>query len=218
MDATNVDGQAGLAVLALKREIGPWVIGGAVDLGYGTYNTRRDITFGGTPLQTRGSSNALNAGAHFNASYQKFYGNWYVEPQINLDMTYLRLDGYRETGAGPFNLDVSTSDDVVFSATPAVKLGRRVNLENGTILNAYATAGVRFLSGNDWNTNARFANVASSSGGLGTTLDTPDVLGRFGAGVEVFNEGGINFRVQYDASVASNYLSHQAELRLSVAF
>lgn len=218
MGATVVDGKAGLGVLALKRQIGPWVIGGAVDLGYGSYDSLRNITFGSTALEARGSSNAFNAGLHFNASYQKSFGTWYVKPQADLNLAYLRLDGFQETGAAAFNLDVSKSDNVVFSATPAVELGRRINLKSGTVVNAFASAGVSFLSGNDWDTEARFANAAPSSGGFGTTLDTPDVLGRFSAGVEVYNEGALNLRAQYDADVASDYLSHGAALRLSVKF
>jgi len=45
--AAVVDGEAGLAVQALKRQDGPLPLAGAVDLGHGWYDSRRDIGLGG---------------------------------------------------------------------------------------------------------------------------------------------------------------------------
>ena len=63
------------------------------------------------------------------------------------------------------------------------------------------TTGVSCLSDHDWETQARFANAPAGVGGFTTRLDTPDVIGRIGAGIEVFNEGSLNVRAQYKADL-----------------
>lgn len=144
--------------------------------------------------------------------------DWYLLPMVDFDLTYLRLDGYQESGAGAFDLDVEQSEGVIFAATPATKVGRRIDLEGRSVLNAFLSAGVSFMNGNDWDTKARFADAPSGTDGFSTTLDTPDVLGRITAGVEVFNAGAINIRAQYRADLALDHRSQSAELRLSMTF
>lgn len=216
--ATDVDGEAGLVLLALKRQTGPLLLAAAMDLGYGWYDSNRTINLGGTQAFAKASPNSFNAGLHFRAAYQVVREDWYLQPMVDFDLTYLRLDGYQESGAGAFDLDVEQSEGVIFAATPATKVGRRIDLVGGSVLNAFLSAGVSFMNGNDWDTKARFADAPSGTDGFSNTLDTPDVLDRITAGVEVFNAGAINIRAQYRADLASDHRSQSAELRLSMTF
>lgn len=218
LGATSVDGDAGIAVLALKREIGSLLLGGAIDVGYGWYDSSRTIDIGGNRTKAKASTNAFNAGLHLRAAYHMPLGDWYMQPSLDVSASYLNLDGYQESGGGAFNLDVSDSDGVIFAATPAMKVGRRFDFDNGSVVNAFVSVGASFMHGNDWSTNARFANAPSGSGGFGTTLETPDTVGRFSAGLDVLNTDFYSIQFQYDADVASEYLSQSARLQVTVKF
>lgn len=215
---TNVDGKAVLAAVALKWQDGPLTLSGAFDMGYGWYDSVRKLNFNGTTRKARASNNSFNAGVHFRAAYQMTRDDWYLQPRIDLSMNYLRLDGYKESGAGPFNLNVDAMDGLIFAATPAVRLGRRIHLKDGTTLNAFVDSGVSFLSGNDWKTDAQFASAPGGTGGFTSTLDAPDIIGRLGAGIEVLNAGRVSIKAQYDVDFGKDYFSHSASLRVNIAF
>ncbi|MEM8571996.1 MAG: autotransporter outer membrane beta-barrel domain-containing protein [Pseudomonadota bacterium] len=218
LGATDVDGDAGLAVFALKSQRGPLVLSGAVDFGYGSFDSDRTIALGGDTRTASASSDAMNAGLHLRAAYQAVRGNWYLQPSVDLDAIYLRLDGYEEQGAGAFDLDVETSDDTVLTLTPAARLGRRIQLESGALLNAYAEAGISFSSGTSWETTARFADAPSAANDFTSELETPDTIGRINVGIEVFETGRLNLQAEYQADVAEDYLSQSGQIRLSWLF
>lgn len=77
----------------------------------------------------------------------------------------------------------------------------RIDLEDGTVLNAFASPGVSFLIGNDWETGARLVRAPSGNDGLVTMLDTSDVVGRLSAGIDMLDSGPISIRAQYEATL-----------------
>jgi uncharacterized protein with beta-barrel porin domain len=130
----------------------------------------------------------------------------------------VRLDSYTESGAGNFNLQVDESDTVVLTGTPWLKLGRRVDLEDGGTLDAHVSAGVSLSTGEDFDTTARLADGPQGIDGFTTTLDNPNVIGRLSAGVEVYATDRVQLRVQYDGSFADGQTENGGLLRLSYFF
>ena len=128
---TSVDGDSYLGAVSLKRETGPWTLTGAADLGWGNYDSRRQLTLGPPTRPPRPRPTVFNAGAHFRAAYEIPRGDWYAEPAFDLDLAYVRLDGYTENGGGDFDLEVQGSDTTVLTrhavaqARPARRHGER---------------------------------------------------------------------------------------------
>lgn len=117
-------------------------------------------------------------------------------------------------GAGSYKETLDVLSGRGFSAVTAARYDASVRLVNSAfscptfvdstaVLNAFLTTGVSCLSDHDWETQARFANAPVGVDRFTTRLDTPDVIGRVGAGIEVFNEGSLNVRAQYKADLAS---------------
>ena len=204
--------------MTVKHERGPWTFSGALDLGFGAFDSTRDVEVGAMQETADGSSNTSNAGLHFRAAYEIPRGTWYAEPALAIDLNYIRMDNYTETGAGDFDLDVDSADTTVLTGTPWIKLGRRVDLGGGGTLDAYASVGVSLSAGEDFDITSRFAGAPAGTGDFTTTLDTPNVVGRLSAGVELYATDRIQFRLQYDGGFADNQTENAGQIRFSYFF
>lgn len=217
-DSADVDGEALLAGLMLKRQIGRLLLSGAVDGGYGWYDSARTIDLGDSRERAKGSPKAANLGLHARIAYQLPFASWYVQPYLDLSATYVRMDSYEESGAGAFDLDVDDSDKLVLSAIPSVELGRRLALPDGSILRAYASGGIALYGPNNFATDARLADAPGSAGSFRSELRNPNVAARLGLGVEVMTTRSIDLKLQYDADLASDSMANSATARLSWRF
>jgi uncharacterized protein YhjY with autotransporter beta-barrel domain len=215
---TSVDGDAVVAAVSLKREVGLWTFTGAADLGWGWYDTTRQVTVGSLTQTAEASPDAFNAGIHGRAAYQIPKGDWYMEPALEVDISYVQLDGYTETGAGNLNLTVDESDTVVLTGTPWLKLGRRVDLKDATILDAYVAAGLSLSTGQDLDTTASFAGAPAGTGSFTTTLNNPDVIARISAGVRIFSSEHWDTRLQYDGAFADGQTQNGGQIRIAYYF
>lgn len=217
-DSTRVEGDSYLAAVSLKRETGPWTLTGALDLGWGDYDSTRKIVFGTTSETAKGAPDAFTAGAHLRAAYEIPRGVWYMEPALDVDLVYVKLDGYTEKGAGEFDLAVDSADTVVLAGTPWLKLGRRVDLANGGVLDAFVSGGVSFSTGEDFSTIARLAHAPSRGGDFTTEIDNPSVIGRVSAGIDLYATDRVELRLQYDGSFADGQTSNGGQFRFSYFF
>ena len=204
----------GLAMVGLRYQAGPWTLDGVFDIAAGGVNIRRTVISVG---RTTADTDALNAGLHLRAAYTAPLGNAYVEPALELDANYVRIGGYTETGAAPFNLRVRSLNDGVFAATPGVRVGHRFGLGT-SVANVYASAGVSFLAGNSFDVDARFDAVPGREGGFRNTFANDTVVGRFTAGVDIATVGGIDFRLQYQGRRSANQTEHGGQARLAYRF
>ena len=214
---TRANGEALLGVVALKHQLGNWTFSGALDFGYGWFRSLRTIPIGGFVTATA-SPDSFNTGLHLRAAYEIPLGRFYIEPAIEGDLNYVMLGGFTEQGAGPLNLRVDASSNVVFAGTPRMRFGGRVDFSKTVVADIYADVGVSFISGNDYATNARFAAAPASAGGFSATLRNATVAGRFNAGTAVYIAERTSLRMEYEGMVSGSETSHGGHLRVSYLF
>jgi hypothetical protein len=217
-DMSSSSGSVWMGGLGVKYQSGPLLASAMVDFGTGSFDSTRTVVVGGQSFTATGTPDASNAGLHGRVSYQLPYDSFYLRPSFDLDASYISLDGYTESGAGEFNLDVAGSDGWVFAATPAVEIGTRVDTGNGTVLRPYLGVGVSFTSGNDWEIESRFAGAPASAGSFTSTIDNPDTLGVIRAGVEVMSSEHFDATVQYNGSFAEGYSANAGAVKLTWRF
>ena len=210
----EADSETGQALVALRYQNGSWKVDGIVDLSYGAIDTRRTIAGVGA---ASASSNVFNGGFHLRTAYRLPLCNFYVEPALELDANYVRVDGYAENGAAPFNLQVNDLEDVVLAATPELRVGTPITVRGNGLGNVYAGAGVSFLSGNDFETDARFTSVAGDDG-FRSTLNNDEVVGRFTAGVQFQVAKRVDLRLQYRGRASSHEIENGGEFRIGYTF
>ena len=163
------------------------------------------------------SPRAWNAGLHLRGTWQRSFDGWYLQPSLELDASYIRMDGFTERGAGPYDLRVTSTDEVVLAATPVLKVGSRMDLEGGTVLHLWGAAGVSFYDGNSFEIDARLAGV-SGGGDFAVSLAGPDRVGRISAGIDVMTEGRLNIRLEAHAGTGSGWHEHGGQARVEYRF
>ena len=87
---------------------------------------------------------------------------WYLRPSLDIGADYVRIGSYDEHGASGLDLDVDSSDKLIASATPAVEIGGRVELPDGSVLRPFLSLGASLYSANNWETEARLEDGGSS--------------------------------------------------------
>ena len=218
-DAVEVDGNAILAGVGAKYQKGPWEISGVLDFGYGWYDSTRTIDFGTGPTWTaEGSPTSFNVGLHGRVAYDIPMETFYLRPRLDLSVNYLRMGGYSESGADPFDLQVESADKFVGTATPALEVGTRVAFSDGTVLRPYAVAGLGLSTDNDWTSDASFAGAPDDAGGFTTTVDNPEVVGKVALGVQVITAGALDVSLQYNADIAGGFFANTGSLKLTYRF
>ena len=102
----------------------------------------------------------------------------------------------------------------MLSATPAVEVGTRVDLGDGTVLRPFVNAGVRFVSGNDWTVGARFRDAPNEAGGFSSSVDNPATVATFGAGVTVMTTGNLDLTAEYQGARADGYSAQSGAFKV----
>ena len=216
-DLTSINGDGVLAGIVLKRQTGPLTLSAAADGGYGWYNSTRKIDLATGTQQAKASPNASNAGLHARASYEVPFQHWYLRPSFALGADYVRTDSFSEDGASPFNLDVDSEDKVIFSATPGIELGGRIDLAGGSTLRPHLDLGLTAASANNWTPNARFAGE-SGSDQFRIESANPNLIGHLGLGIDMITTASVDIKLEYDLDLAKDYTANAGMLKVTYKF
>ncbi|NGM37961.1 autotransporter outer membrane beta-barrel domain-containing protein [Methylobacterium sp. DB0501] len=210
-------GDAGDLSVALKHQVGPWLLAASANLGYSWQSNVRAIGIGGDTWLARSKSEVLTAGGRLRGSYQILFDGWYVKPYADLDVLYTHSPAYSETGAPAFNLDVRSLDKTLVAFSPNVEIGGRIDLDAGRWIRPYATLGVMLLSDNHFTGFASFRSDGPLRA-FATSSRIPDRLGEAGLGFQIGLGNGIELTGEYQATVGDRYLSQTGTARMQVRF
>ncbi len=136
----HVEGNSALGAVSLMHRMGAWRVSVAADGGYGWYSSKRQVGLDDAIATVSGSPNGSNLGLHGRVSYDVNFKKFYLRPQVDLEMNLLRMGSYQEHGSDLFELTTQTSNQVVFSATPALEIGTEHELKGGGMSRFYAVA------------------------------------------------------------------------------
>ncbi|MGO4726693.1 MULTISPECIES: hypothetical protein [unclassified Inquilinus] len=216
-DRVDGNGDSGYVGLTVKREIGPWMVAGAISGSYGSFSLDRRIAVPGFEDTASSDPDVFAGSARLRVARTFAFSEMYLKPYVDLDAIYSRMPGYSENGGGDLGLKVEDSDQFTFAFSPSLEVGGRVDLD-GAQLRPYAYAGVSILSDDDWTAKARFAGAPSGTGSFDTSLPIDDVVARIGAGVQVSTAAGFDIRLQYDGEFSDRVSSNSGSLRAIMPF
>ncbi len=202
--------------VVLKRRQGAWLFAGALNAGYGTYDTRRVLALAAGDRVAESRWRSGHVGMRLRASYVHALSDWYLKPLFDVDLVYQRVPGYGETGAGAFNLHFQDASRWNATLTPALEIGGRVDLQGG-VLRPYLSVGVSWMSDSAWVVDGRLqSDPSKESFRLRTSL--PKVMGEVKTGVELVSAEGYEIKAEYDLRFAKGYVSRTGILRMAVHF
>ncbi|NYT67628.1 autotransporter outer membrane beta-barrel domain-containing protein [Pusillimonas noertemannii] len=214
--SVRTDGDLYNAGVVLKRQQGPWLFAGALNVGYGDNDTRRILNVAGAERQAESSWKSRHVGMRLRASYHHALPTWYVKPLFDMDVAYQKVPGYSESGAGVFNLQFDSASRWSVMLTPAVEIGGRIETRHGT-LRPYVSLGASWMSDNSWNVAARLqGDPLQERFDLVTRL--PRVQGEAKAGLELISGKGFEIKADYELRFAKRYVNQTGILRMAVHF
>ncbi|RDJ27020.1 hypothetical protein DWF00_08395 [Bosea caraganae] len=215
---STVTGDSVLGGLVLKHQRGGWLFSGALDAGYGSYDSTRQIVLGDTMQSATGSPNAWHLGATARLSYRMAMGDWYVKPMAELRVAHMAAGAYTEGGWSPFRLAVAGETATMLTATGAVEVGTRIDLGSFGTLLPFASLGLSVNGDDGWAATARFAGVQGATAGFRATTPIPNALARVSVGANLATAGNLELKLQYNGDFGDRYSSHTGLARLAVRF
>lgn len=142
---------------------------------------------------------------------------FYVTPMLDGGATYVEMGGFTETGAGLFNLAVSSSDQWIFFGGPAVEIGATI-AQGGFELRPYIKAGVTLLSEDSFDIEARFAAASTAVAPFRVTSNFDDTFATLDAGVQLFSTDGLNLRLNYQGKFGDDSHENGIDAKLSINY
>jgi uncharacterized protein YhjY with autotransporter beta-barrel domain len=214
----SVHGDAVLAGLLVKRQQGNWLISGALDAGYGWYDSKRPVSLGGVTQTATASPEAQQVGLHSRIAYQVPMESWYLKPYLDLHATYTRTDSYTESGAGALGLEVDSEDDLKFAASPMLEVGGKVVLGESMYLRPFASVGAVFHDDNSWGADSRFVGSPDGAGTFQAETELPDTLAKLNLGVELQATEHTQIKLEYTGELGDDYQGHAGTIRFNYLF
>ena len=195
--------------LALKYVSGPWLLAGAVTVGGSSTHYQR---FPGSGITMQSDANLFQAGVRLRGAYDAAFAGWYLRPRLDLDGYYTSLAGFQEYGPG-IAVMVNGRDKVGVAIAPTLELGGRIAVGPKTILRPYAAGGAVFLPDNSWSLDTSFVGPLSAFGSSPITYAGPNVLGVVEAGLQLYQERGLDVKAEYRLATGNSVLSQNLSLR-----
>lgn len=216
-DGVSGQGSSVQGAVTLKYQSGPLLLTGAIFGSYGDYDLKRRIVAPGYAAVADADSTFYSAGIRARAAYTLEADNLYLRPYLNLDLVQARSSAFTERELGGLGLTISGSRYFTAILTPALEVGRRDELSDGRILRSFLSAGVSLRSNANWR---GFGNFSSAIAGEGFALQSPldRVAGRVSAGIQLYQDGALDMRLQYDGEFGKEATKHGATASLSHRF
>lgn len=204
--------------VAIKRQIGPWQFAASATIGNTWVDNIRFSSVGGLNAALESNATVFFSGLRVRGSYEFAMQDWYIKPYIDLDALYFNFGSYSEKGASLLALNVAGTDQTIFSVSPRVEIGGRMNFEKGDWLRPYGTIGFTWLSESELTTRSSLQVAPAGLPEFESSSTIPDKLLNIGLGAQYSNGNGIDLTVEYNADIAKNYLEHTGVAKLSVRF
>jgi hypothetical protein len=106
----------------------------------------------------------------------------------------------------------------VLSASPALELGAQFSLSNGTQVRPFVRGGATFFDNTGFALEASFEGSPGGVGPFRITTETDNVVADVGAGIDVINTGGAEFKLFYEGRFGDLVEEQSGGVKASVPF
>lgn len=214
----TTDGTRGQGGLVLKGSYGADLFAAGLSGGFASFDTRRriDLPASGLVAEADHQLSFLAGRLRWARLFER--GDWYLKPGVDLALTHLDSDGFRETGAGAANLEVSGHSETYLSVGPTLELGGEKSMGNGLLLRPFVQLGaIHFLSGDDPQVSAIFQGAPQGVSAFTVYGDLDETFLDVAVGADLFTRAGTVLRLNYVGQFSDHTDSHGVFLRLSMS-
>ena len=212
--------------VVVKYQWGATLISAGISGGLGWFENTRLIAFAGFGATAKSSFTQAHVTGRLRLAHLFRRRQFYLKPQVDLDVTWIRRGGFTETGAAGAKPDRGCrqrcqllAPGPAWRSAPSTRSGTRSR--SGPILRG----GLTVFANNQHTVNASFA-AAPVAGGFTTKTRFDRVFATVAAGVTVFltdpgkqgMPGTITFRVEYNGRYSANARQHAISGKFSWKF
>lgn len=171
--------------VALKYVSGPWQFAAALSGGNGTLHTTRQVAFGSV-AQTLTSQRDLDAtNLRLRAANAvDLSPASYLKSTVDLNVTRVGTSAATETG-GSAALSYAAGHSTIFSVTPSLELGTRIQARSDLVVNPFVRVGAYLQGGHANSVSANFAMSDATDGGFTVSSSSHETRGLLALGVNV---------------------------------
>lgn len=180
-----------------------WYLDGAVTYASNDYDTVRLTPANKATSSTDGSQWSLYLGGGYNLVDDI---NWYLIPIASAQWAQANIDGFREQGAGPFNLTVKDYDGDSLATTLGLRLGANLATGETRIEPELRLSWAHEFGDTDRYVKARYAMGGPSFTIQGVEPERDSVL--IGAGLNAHLTDNFTLFVDYDGEFRSDFQAH----------
>lgn len=174
---------------SVKHQRGPWYLATAISGGFADYDTVRPLSFGGFNGRAMSSYDIAFVAGQARVAYRWEQADWYVNPLVDVNWTYLSRDDITESGGNGADLFVEGGSETFFSFSPAIEVGFDQSLDDNILSRPYARAGLSVFTDDDQALTAEFVGAPAGVSAFTTTTEFDQVFAEIEAGVVLFTGG-----------------------------
>jgi hypothetical protein len=216
LNGTSIDGTQYSVGLITKYQTGASAYSFSIDAGYGEFdNIRHSELLEEGALAT--STQTLSfASAHGRMSYDIEGDAWYLRPLLDVGITQIQRDGFKEEGAGATNLIVDDNDNVLLTVQPRLEFGTEFSIDNGTLIRPYGVIGVTHYAADQATIISSTLEAAPiSTDRFRSQVNFEDFYADYSVGLDIISVDGLVFRLSYTGQTSDLSQSHSGSLKVS---
>ena len=202
------------AGLSLKRQFGDTFVAASISGGHADVETKRNTL---PYRQARGDQDVWFAGGQLRVGHTFGFGNWYVRPQTDLNLTYVSARAVHERNGLQTNLIVHGSNETFVSLQPAIEFGGWFDAGNGFRVSPHFSVGLtQYLTDPKGTVSSAFATAPGVS--FKTTSEIDRTSFDFKAGVDLVSQESFSFGVNGFTRVGKDNVEYGGGVKLGLKF
>ena len=185
--------------------LGPIVLGGALDFGVDRASADRPIALGGASRTATASPMGRETSGTAKIGYPLSIAGMTLTPSFSVDYIHLNQSGFTEAGANSLNLNVAPNHYNSLQPTFDLRLKRVFKLDNGMLITPEAHFGLSYETLDNSVTNAAVLASTPSAGTFttqGVALDR--TVGQIGGKIVVRVRNTYDLYAYFDSEISGN--------------
>lgn len=200
----------------LKKEYGDTTMAITAHTGFYRHETSRYFAHIGEGAVAESMPFGISLATEARVWHTVYRERQFIKPYLGLHLNSIWQDGYTETGATAYNLTVDSAHHFTAQLRPGIEFGTQVGA-NGSEL--FGRAGVNLLlSGDEIETNSRFANAPADSSKLELTSDADRYTAEFSIGTNLVLSDRMTVSLNADVKTSAYTQTYGGMAKLRYSF
>ncbi|MBL4759181.1 MAG: hypothetical protein JKY32_16625, partial [Rhizobiales bacterium] len=200
---------------SLKGQWGDTTLSTVLTASYGSFDMARFIVLPGFTATALGEQDVSQIGVYTRLAHSFIRDTHYIRPMIDLSANYIHTGSLTETGAGALGLNLASTGEWIFAATPAIEFGADIQQASGTTIRPFLRAGVTFLGSDQASVATSFIGAPAGVTPFRVTSNYDNVFAVIETGVTIINNDGLDLKLNYSGNFGENTQTHAGGFKLS---